>query len=162
MILFPWTNAANIPIHGHLNVQESLVMICAKCSHVKDVCGVLHSMKILTQRYPFGINFLYLWNTCICLPTWITCLVHFTYRYCFDINFLYLWNMGLPVWCILTLVLLNQDIFCFCKQCRSRSVGFWRSQLIWICTVCYSVYEFVSTNWNKKCDWLKIRSGRGI
>ena len=22
-----------------------------------------------------------------------------------------------------------------CKQCRSRSVGFWRSQLIWICTV---------------------------
>ena len=34
---------------------------------------------------------------------------------------------------ILTLVLLNRDIPCFCKQCRSRSVGFWRSQLIWIC-----------------------------
>ena len=26
---------------------------------------------------------------------------------------------------------------CLCKQCRSRSVGFWRSQLIWICTVCH-------------------------
>ena len=24
-----------------------------------------------------------------------------------------------------------------CKQCRSRSVGFWRNQLIWICTVCH-------------------------
>ena len=24
-----------------------------------------------------------------------------------------------------------------CKQCRSRSVGFWRIQLIWICTVCH-------------------------
>ena len=23
-----------------------------------------------------------------------------------------------------------------CKQCRFRSVGFWRCQLIWICTVC--------------------------
>ena len=35
----------------------------------------------------------------------------------------------------LTLVLLNPDIPCLCKQCRSRSVGFWRrSQLIWICT----------------------------
>ena len=31
----------------------------------------------------------------------------------------------------LTLVLLNPDIPCLCKQCRSRSVGFWRSQLIW-------------------------------
>ena len=38
---------------------------------------------------------------------------------------------------ILTLVLLNPDIPCICKQCRSRSVGFWRSQLIWICTVCH-------------------------
>ena len=36
----------------------------------------------------------------------------------------------------LTLVLQNPDIPCFCKQCRSRSVGFWRSQLIWIWTVC--------------------------
>ena len=43
---------------------------------------------------------------------------------------------------ILTLVLLNPDIPCLCKQCRTRSVGFWRSQLIWICTVCHSVFEF--------------------
>ena len=52
----------------------------------------------------------------------------------------------LVFWCILyqpkvvsclTLVLLNSDIPCLCKQCRSRSVGFWRSQLIWICTVCH-------------------------
>ena len=37
----------------------------------------------------------------------------------------------------LTLVLLNPDMSCHCKQCRSRSIGFWRSQLIWICTVCH-------------------------
>ena len=36
---------------------------------------------------------------------------------------------------ILTLVLLNLDMPCLYKQCRSRSVGFWRSQLIWICSL---------------------------
>ena len=41
----------------------------------------------------------------------------------------------ISVW--LTLVLLNPDIPCLCRQCRSRSVGFFRSQLIWICTVCH-------------------------
>ena len=40
-------------------------------------------------------------------------------------------------WTVLTFVLLNPDIPCHCKQCRSRSNGFWRSQLIWICTVCH-------------------------
>ena len=63
---------------------------------------------------------------------------------------------------LLTLVLLNPDIPCLCKQCRSRSVGFWRSQLIWICTVWHSVCEFVSTTWIKQSDWLKSRSGCGI
>ena len=38
---------------------------------------------------------------------------------------------------LLTLVVLDPDIPCICKQCRSRSAGFWRSQLIWICTVCH-------------------------
>ena len=38
---------------------------------------------------------------------------------------------------LLTLVLLNPDIPCLCQQCRSRSVGFFRSQLIWNCTVCH-------------------------
>ena len=51
---------------------------------------------------------------------------------------------------------------CLCKQCRARSVGFWRSQLIWICTVCHSVCEFISTIWIKESDWLIIRSGCGI
>ena len=55
----------------------------------------------------------------------------------------------------LTFVLLNPDIPCLCKQCRSRSVGFLRSQLIWICTVCHSVCEFISTVWIKEPDWLK-------
>ena len=38
---------------------------------------------------------------------------------------------------LLTLVLLNPDMSCLCKQCRSRSVGFFRSQTIWIYTVCH-------------------------
>ena len=63
----------------------------------------------------------------------------------------------------LTLVLLNPDIPCICKQCRSRSVGFWRrSQLIWICTVCQAVCEFILTTWIKESDWLTNRNGCGI
>ena len=63
---------------------------------------------------------------------------------------------------ILTLVLLNPDIFCLCKQCRSRSVGFWRSQPIWICSVYHSVYEFMSTVLIKASDWLIFRSEHDI
>ena len=64
--------------------------------------------------------------------------------------------------CYHILLLLNLDIPCLCKHCRSRSVGFFRSQLIWICTVCYSVCEFVSTTWIKQSGWLTVRSGRGF
>ena len=59
----------------------------------------------------------------------------------------------------LTLVLA---MYCLCKQCRSRSVGFWRSQLIWVYTVCHSVCEFVSTTWIKQSNWMTIRSGHDI
>ena len=45
----------------------------------------------------------------------------------------------------LTLVLLNPDIPSLSKQCRSRSVGFWRSQLIWICTVYQQECELITT-----------------
>ena len=61
---------------------------------------------------------------------------------------------------IFTLVLLNLDILGLCKQCRSGSVGFWRSQLIWICTV--PLCDFIATIWTKQSDWLKIRSGSCI
>ena len=40
----------------------------------------------------------------------------------------------------LTLDLQNSDMSCLCKQCRSRSVGFWRSQLICIYTVSLSMW----------------------
>ena len=56
----------------------------------------------------------------------------------------------------------NPDMPCLCKQWWSRSVGFWRNPLIWICTVCQSVCEFVSTILIKSYDWLKTRSGHGI
>ena len=67
-----------------------------------------------------------------------------------------------PGFSLLTLDLPNPDIPCLCKQCRSRSMGFWRSQLIWICTVCHSVCESISTTLIKKSDWLKIRNGCGF
>ena len=51
---------------------------------------------------------------------------------------------------------------CLWKQCWSRSASFWRSQLIWICTVCHLVCGFVSITWIKLSDWLKIRRGHGI
>ena len=57
--------------------------------------------------------------------------------------------LPLGIFLVLTLVLLKPDIPCLCKQCRSRSVGFLRSQLIWNCTVCHSVCEFISTTWIK-------------
>ena len=34
--------------------------------------------------------------------------------------------------------LAEHDMHCLSKQCRSRSVGFFRSQLIWTFTVCHS------------------------
>ena len=51
--------------------------------------------------------------------------------------------------CYLTLILLNPDIPCLYKQCRSRSVGFFRSRLIWICTVVImyvNLYQHPGTN----------------
>ena len=44
----------------------------------------------------------------------------------------------------------------------ARSVGFWRSQLIWICTVCHQVCDFIATIRIKQSDWLKISSRFGI
>ena len=50
----------------------------------------------------------------------------------------------------LTLVLLNPDIPCFCKQSRSRSVGFWRiyindlDQVIWLAENWKWVWHFYS------------------
>ena len=57
----------------------------------------------------------------------------------------YVWNIAK---CNLTLALLNPDIPCLCKQCRSRSVGFFRSQLIWICTVCIKYVCIKYVNWS--------------
>ena len=52
---------------------------------------------------------------------------------------------------------VNPDIPRLCKQCRSRSVGFLSknqslSRLIWICSICHSMCEFVSTARIKQSD----------
>ena len=66
------------------------------------------------------------------------------------------------MWLLLTPCPAEPGFTLFSKQSRSRSVGFWRSQLIWICTVCHQEYEFIATIWIKLSDWLKIKSGCGI
>ena len=55
----------------------------------------------------------------------------------------------LSILCSLNPSLADHDMCCLSKQCRSRSVGFWRSQLIWTCTVCHQVCEFISIIWIK-------------
>ena len=74
------------------------------------------------------------------------------------------------IYSLITLVLLNLDIPCLCKQCRSRSVGFFRSQLIWICTVCHYVnlYQYPGSSnltggkyWNG-CGILIYSAGQGL
>ena len=58
--------------------------------------------------------------------------------------------------------LAEHDVSCLSKQSRSRSDGFWISQLIWICTVSHQICEFLSKPRIKKYDWLEIRSGCGF
>ena len=48
-----------------------------------------------------------------------------------------------------------------CKQCRSRSDGFFRSYLIRIYTVCHSVCEFERKHYMMWSDWLIVRNGCG-
>ena len=62
---------------------------------------------------------------------------------------------------LLTLVLLNPDMPCLYKECRSRSVGFCRSPGSALFVIEYVTWLFVN-NWIKPTDWLTIRSGHGI
>ena len=101
----------------------------------------------------------YMYSDCVsCLVIETRCFFFPFIIKCWHILVLYFYHP--PIWrtlkweecylkliCLLTVVLLTPDKPCLCKQCRSRSVGF--SQLIWICTVCHSVCEFVSTLWMK-------------
>ena len=106
---------------------------------------LLSSVQV-TELPPFGER-----GCWLCSPSvFRDCSIVRTYRY--------LWCLGLDVILIssvpvhilfLTFVLSNPDMPCLCKRCRSKSVGFWRSQLIWIYTVCHSVFECVSTTWIK-------------
>ena len=64
----------------------------------------------------------------------------------------------------LTLVRLNQDIPCFCKQCRSRSVGFWCSEANWSGSTLFFIkyVNFIASIQIKQSDSLTIRCGCGI
>ena len=56
----------------------------------------------------------------------------------------------------LTLVLLNSDMSYLCKQCRSRSVGFWTN---WSGSALFAIQDL---NLYPQSGWLKISSRRGI
>ena len=53
---------------------------------------------------------------------------------------------------ILNPSLAEHDMPFLSKQCRSRSVGFWKSQLIWICTVCHYAPNFEEVG-GAYCFW---------
>ena len=60
----------------------------------------------------------------------------------------------------LTLVLLIPDMPCFGKQCRFRSVDFFRSQLMdWHCSS-FNVCICINNNLDQVTDWLIIGSGQ--
>ena len=61
------------------------------------------------------------------------------------VNWLLPFSDTISNYAVITLDLLDPDIPCLCKQCRSRSFGFWRSQLIWICT-CLPVSLWIYIN----------------
>ena len=80
---------------------------------------------------------------------WIFCSDCTNGRAYLNLRWVHISNGSFGIWLLngINQVLMNPDVTCLLKQCRSRSVGFWRSQLIWICTVCHYICEFVSTTW---------------
>ena len=75
-------------------------------------------------------------------------------------NIKYLFKYYVCLECILTLVLLNPICPAFANSVDPDQLAS-ANQLIWICTVCHSVWESIST-WIKLSDWLTIRSRCGI
>ena len=110
--------------------------------HYAKKAAFAHMQKLKVQVSLFSVwprPFLFIWRwsdlgivesvVVTQKPIDITWIQHIYYPKYWETN-------SLP-YLSLTLVLLIPDISCLYKQCRSRSVGFWRSQLIWICTVCH-------------------------
>ena len=111
-------------------------------------CRFCRGLLIFFYLLAFRHGFLKQSFVCSCLL--VHCL-HVVYRYFQVLSYFHLKPS-----------LSKHDMPCLSKQCRSRSVGFFRSQLIWICTVCHSVHEFISSIWIKESGWLTITTGRGI
>ena len=74
----------------------------------------------------------------------------------------YLGLLILSVCLNLTLVMINPDIPCLCKECRSDQLASFRSQLIWICSLSICMWIYSNNLEQANSDLLKIRSGRGI
>ena len=121
------------------NLHVSGIMEIFFC--ISPVLSIVSFVLALT-RHPVIVLIFNLLQFCR-LRTWLSadkalsavCLLEImSKRYCLN-QFLGcegLWinyELGIKDWCFfLTLVLLSPDIHCLCKQCRSRSVGFWSSE----------------------------------
>ena len=125
-----WIFAGHICVIGyvfsHCGQKTFLMKITCSCVvflMIGYICKVVVKMN-LTRNWPYhGVH-----KISVTLPIFMSFVVS-------------------PLF-VLTFVLLS-EMSCLCKQCRSRSVGFFRSQLIWICTVWHSVCKFISTIWIK-------------
>ena len=124
-----------LPNLGKSDKSQSIFLsgyTCLELWHFVNICVTVHYNEILfSQQWVIGHNdsifiFIYSKN---CPLEWnlkYQTGLHLRSRtHCRQGNLDYL---------VLTLVLLNPDTPCLCKQCRSRSVGFWG--------VCHLVCEY--------------------
>ena len=88
---------------------------------------VVHMKKLYTLGYPNCVQWRF-WTDCAHTRRFVIWPCDpFIFFFNFVVYNYMLCRMGCLI--VLTLVLLNPDISWLWKQCRSRSVGFWRSQL---------------------------------
>ena len=148
-----------IPKLGHCNLyfdplptsKKCLSSICVSCTVSPwltiFICGYIRATGVEgfpQSSYPFG------------------CLVNLhSWQRIFNItvNFLKLQTHHtflawiLLFYAVLNLVLLSPDIPCLYKQCRSRSVGFWRNH--WSGSELFAI-KYMNLYQQTGSDWLKI------
>ena len=153
----PQTVCKNIQIPAPIQFQNLKTRLHLGCMIRKRVFGHMWTAKIqfslricavwsgpsLSAGTITGYCRMYEWRAKAWTILWAWRWMIQIYAFCvFSKAFFFVCHCPFRCWKVgynsaLTLVLLSPDIPWPCKQCRSRSAGFWRSQLIWICTVCH-------------------------
>ena len=143
------THTHKMKIQISMSDQDFHSLISFLCLHVEILENPVASADWSDYRYPYWP---WVWMYII-ISHWSTDDKKIIFVFCSFLFFnrldimRFIWNVRFYLGGkyynnkLLTLVLLNLDMSCLFKQCRSRSAGFFRSQLIWICTVCPTVFD---------------------